>query len=279
MAKIWFITGVSSGFGEALAQAVIENDNKVVATFRKKEQADAFTNQYGNNGLGIVMDVTDNAQIDNAVQQAVQQFGAIDVLVNNAGYGTIGAVEEVSMEDIRTQMETNFFGAIALTKAVLPVMRNNGGGHIIQISSVAGFRASAGFGIYNASKFALEGFSEALAQEVAPFNIKVVIVQPGPFRTKFAGTSIKEPQNKISAYEGTPVSQMYQYIKRTDGRQDGDPVKGAQAIIDYVNSNAKPLRLPLGKIAIDGIKAKLNSVKADVEANETIALSTQFNAS
>lgn len=277
MSKIWFITGVSSGFGEALAHEVIEAGGKVAATFRKQEQATAFTEKYPEKGLGLLMDVTNPVQVQAATQQAIQHFGNIDVLVNNAGYGTIGAAEEVSMEEIRQQMETNFFGAVSVTKEVLPYMRKNGSGHILQISSIAGFRSSAGFGVYNASKFALEGYSEALALEVAPFNIKVVIVEPGPFRTKFAGSSIKMPQNRMPEYEATPVGKMYQYIQRTDGHQDGDPVKGAKAIIDYVNSNAKPLRLPLGKVAVEGIKAKLNNVKGDLEANEAIALSTHFD--
>jgi NAD(P)-dependent dehydrogenase (short-subunit alcohol dehydrogenase family) len=136
-------------------------------------------------------------------------------------------------------METNFFGAIALTKAVLPLMRKAGSGHIVQISSQSGFRASGGFGVYNASKFALEGFSEALAQEVAPFGIRVVIVEPGPFRTKFAGSSMKLAQQRIEAYTKTPVAQMYQYINRVDGTQEGDPVKGARAIVDTYTTATK----------------------------------------
>ena len=273
MAKIWFVTGGSSGLGEALTAEILQRGNKVVATFRKTEQASLFTQKAKGNGLGIVLDVTNEQQRKSAVQQAVQQFGRIDVLVNNAGYGTVGAIEEFTMDEIRQQMETNFFGAIALTKEVLPLMRKNGSGHIVQISSVSGFRAMGGFGIYNASKFALEGFSEALAQEVAPFGIRVVIVEPGPFRTKFAGGSIKLAKHPIEAYAKTPVAQMYQYINRVDGKQEGDPVKGARAIADYVHNGNKELRLPLGRAAILGIKAKLAAVLADVAANEHIALS------
>ncbi len=247
MVKVWFITGASSGFGEALTKAVIDGGDKVVATFRQAEQASYFSQQHGNSGLGLVMDVTDEVQIRNGLQQALEKFSTIDVLVNNAGYGTIGAIEEFTMEEIRAQMETNYFGAVLLTKEVLPVMRKQGGGHILQISSAAGFKATGGFGVYNASKFALEGFSEALAQEVAPFNIKVVIVQPGPFRTKFAAGSVKLAANRIEEYKLTPVAQMYHYISRIDGRQEGDPVKGAQAMVDYVHNNSTPLRLPLGQ--------------------------------
>ena len=273
MAKIWFVTGGSSGIGEALTTEILQRGDKVAATFRKAEQAHMFTQQAGDNSLGIVLDVTNEQQIKRAVQQAVQQFGRIDVLVNNAGYGTVGAIEEFTMDEIRQQMETNFFGAIALTKEVLPLMRENGSGHIIQISSVSGIRAMGGFGNYNASKFALEGFSEALAQEVAPFGIQVVIVEPGPFRTKFAGGSIKLAQHRIDAYSKTPVAQMYQYIHKVDGKQEGDPVKGARAIADYVHNGKKELRLPLGRAAVQGIKAKLAAVQADLAANEPIALS------
>ena len=274
MAKIWFVTGASSGLGEALTTEILQRGDTVVATFRKAEQASLFTQQSGSDGLGLVLDVTNEAQRKSAVQQAILQFGKIDVLVNNAGYGTVGAIEEFSLEEIRQQMEANFFGAVALTKEVLPLMRENGSGHIVQISSQSGFRASGGFGVYNASKFALEGFSEALAQEVAPFGIRVVIVEHGPFRTKFAGSSMKLAQQRIEAYAKTPVAQMYQYIQRIDGTQEGDPLKGARAIVDYVHNGNKELRLPLGRAAVQGIKAKLASVQADVAANEAIALST-----
>jgi NAD(P)-dependent dehydrogenase (short-subunit alcohol dehydrogenase family) len=278
MSKVWFITGGSSGFGEALTTAILQRGDKVAATFRKAEQASLFTLQADGNGLGIVLDVTNSAQIPSAVQQAVQEFGKIDVLVNNAGYGTIGAIEEFSMDEIRQQMETNFFAALALTKEVLPLMRNNKSGHVIQISSAAGFKATGGFGIYNASKFALEGFSEALAQEVAPFGIRVVIVEPGPFRTKFASTSVKLADKRMDEYKTTPVAQMYHYISRIDGRQEGDPVKGATAIVDYVHNNNAPLRLPLGKHSLDAIRAKLTAVEKDLQANESIALRTMVDS-
>jgi len=197
-------------------------------------------------------------------------------LVNNAGYGTIGAIEEFSLEEIREQMETNYFGAVAITKAILPIMRNQGSGHIVQISSQSGFRASAGFGIYNASKFALEGFSEALAQEVAPFGIKVTIVEPGPFRTQFLSTSLKMAQNKIDVYQKGPVGQMYQYQQKMDGKQEGDPVKAAKAIVDYIQSGKENLRLPLGKVTIQSMRAKLAAVEKDIAANEAISLSTIY---
>lgn len=276
MAKIWFITGASSGFGAELAKSIIENGDKVAATFRQKEQADNFSHQYGDKGYGVVLDVRQTAQISTALQQAIDKFGKIDVLVNNAGYGTIGAIEEFSMEEIREQMETNYFGAVAVTKAILPIMRQQGSGHIVQISSQSGFRASAGFGVYNASKFALEGFSEALAQEVAPFGIKVTIVEPGPFRTQFLSTSLKMAQNRIDVYQKGPVGQMYQYQQKMDGKQEGDPVKAAKAIVGYIESGNENLRLPLGKVTIQSMRAKLAAVEKDIAANEAIALSTIY---
>jgi NAD(P)-dependent dehydrogenase (short-subunit alcohol dehydrogenase family) len=276
MAKVWFVTGASSGFGAELAKAIIDKGDKVAATFRKQEQADSFSQQHEGNGSGIVLDVTQTEKIPSALQQAIDKFGRIDVLVNNAGYGTVGAIEEFSLEEIRAQMETNYFGAAAITKAVLPIMREQGEGHIVQISSQSGFRAIAGFGVYNASKFALEGFSEALAQEVAPFGIKVTIVEPGPFRTEFLAGSMKMPQNKLDMYQKGPVAQMYQYQQKMNGSQEGDPVKAAKAIVDYVHDNKENLRLPLGKSAIQTIKAKLASVQKDLEDNENIANSTVF---
>jgi len=276
MAKIWFITGASSGFGAELVKAIVESGDRVAATFRNAEQASSFSQQHEANGLGIVLDVTQTEKISTALQQAIDKFGRIDVLVNNAGYGTIGAIEEFSLEEIREQMETNYFGAVAVTKAVLPIMRQQGSGHIVQISSQSGFRATAGFGIYNASKFALEGFSEALAQEVAPFGIKVTIVEPGPFRTQFLSTSLKMAQNKIDVYQQGPVGQMYQYQQKMDGNQEGDPVKAAKAIVDYVHDGKENLRLPLGKVTIQSMRAKLAAVEKDIAANEAIALSTIF---
>lgn len=276
MPKIWFLTGASSGFGLALTDAIIARGDKVAATFRKAEQAAAFSQRHRGNGIGLVMDVISPQQVRAALQETLLQYRTIDVLVNNAGYGTVGAIEEFSLEEMRQQMETNFFGMAALTKEVLPLMRQKRSGHIIQMSSSSGFRAMGGFGVYNASKFALEGFSEALAQEVAPFGIRVTIVEPGPFRTEFAGGSIKKPQRRMEAYEEGPVANMYKYIDGAHGTQEGDPVKGARAIVDFVYSDNTTLRLPLGKAAIAAIKAKLAAVESDVAANEAIAASAVF---
>jgi NAD(P)-dependent dehydrogenase (short-subunit alcohol dehydrogenase family) len=276
MAKVWFVTGASSGFGAEMVKAIIESGDSVAATFRKAEQATSFSQQYNGKGLGIVLDVTQTEQIAPGLQQAIDKFGRIDVLVNNAGYGTIGAIEEFSLEEIRAQMETNFFGAVAVTKEAIPILRNQGSGQVVQISSQSGFRASAGFGVYNASKFALEGFSEALAQELAPFGIKVTIVEPGPFRTQFLSGSLKMPQEQMDIYRKGPVGQMYQYQQKMNGNQEGDPVKAAKAIVDYVQNNKENLRLPLGKVTIQSMRAKLAAVEKDLAANESIAVSTIY---
>jgi NAD(P)-dependent dehydrogenase (short-subunit alcohol dehydrogenase family) len=276
MAKVWFLTGSSSGFGAEMAKAIIDSGDKVAATFRKSEQASSFSQQYNGNALGLVLDVTDTESIRPALKQAIDNFGRIDVLVNNAGYGTIGAIEEFSLEEIRAQMETNFFGAVAVTKEAIPILREQGSGQIVQISSQSGFRAMAGFGVYNASKFALEGFSEALAQEMAPFGIKVTIVEPGPFRTQFLSGSLKMPQQQMDIYQKGPVGQMYQYQQKMNGNQEGDPVKAAKAIVNYVQTNKENLRLPLGKVTIQSMRSKLEAVEKDITANESIAISTVF---
>lgn len=278
MAKVWFVTGASSGFGAELVKAIVEKGDQVAATFRKEEQAKQFSQQHNGVAIGIVLDVTQTDEIPAALQQATDKFGRIDVLVNNAGFGTIGAIEEFSMDEIRAQMETNFFGALAVTKAALPIMRQQGTGHIVQISSQAGFRATAGFGLYNASKFALEGFSEALAQEVAPFGIRVTIVEPGPFRTEFLGGSMKPAAQQIEAYQTSPVGNMYKYVNDMNGKQEGDPVKAAKAMVDYVYSESKALRLPLGKAPVQAIRMKLKQVEEDLKTNEGIAVSTVFES-
>lgn len=248
----------------------------MVGTFRSDDKAREFSELYKDAALGVVMDVTNDAQVTAAVEKALATMGRIDVLVNNAGYGTIGAVEEFSMDEIRAQMETNYFGMVNLTQKVLPLMRTQGSGHILQLSSAAGIKATGGFGIYNASKFALEGFSEALAQEVASFNIRVVIVEPGPFRTKFASGSIRLAARRMDEYKPTPVAQMYHYISRIDGRQEGDPVKGANAMVDYVHHGGTTLRLPLGKHSLDAIKAKLLQVQKDLDTNQEVAMSVMY---
>ncbi len=273
--KIWFITGISSGLGKALAQAVIENGDFVIGTFRNQAEADAFNNLQKEKAIALILDITKPDEIERAFKLITEKFGKVDVLVNNAGFGLAGAIEETSLEETREIFEANFFGALQVTQTFLPLFRRQKRGHIIQISSHGGFKAFPGFGIYNASKFALEGFSEALAIEVAPLGIKLTIVEPGPFRTKFAGSSFKQTKNIIEDYNPTAGS-FRERMKQVDGNQEGDPAKAAQAIINITNLEEPPLRLPLGKIAIISLKNKLDSVQKDIDNFKEIAESTVF---
>ncbi|WP_430905786.1 oxidoreductase [Maribacter sp. 2-571] len=268
--NIWLITGISSGLGKALAETVMDKGDFIIGTFRKQKQVDAFNAKHGVTGHALLLDITNEEQVERAVQQIVSQYGRIDVLVNNAGMGFVGAIEESTMEEVRQVFEANVFGTLKLTQTVLPHMRKAQDGHIVQISSHGGIKAFAGFGIYNASKFALEGFSEALAQEVGPLGIKVSLVEPGPFRTKFAGDGLGLAKMEIAAYAAT-AGAFRGMLKSVDGKQEGDPVKAAEAIIDLVRSENPSFRLPLGKVALMTIGMKLDSVRADLEANKHIA--------
>ncbi len=273
--KIWFITGISGGLGKALADAALAQGDTVVGTFRQTEQAEAFTASQPDRTLGLVLDVTNLAQIPASLQTAVARFGRIDVLVNNAGFGFVGAVEETSMAEVRTVFETNLFGALAVTQAALPILRQQRSGHILQMSSHSGFKGFAGFGIYGASKFALEGFSEALADEVKPLGIKVTIIEPGPFRTGFGGDALGKAQTVIADYDPT-AGAFRQRMVNVNGQQEGDPVKAADAIVALVNSENPPLRLPLGKIATITLANKLASVQADLDAGRETAINAVF---
>lgn len=274
--KIWFITGISSGLGKALAETVIENGDFVIGTFRNQTQSDAFNNRYKDKAFALTLDITDPHEIKDAVKLVSDKFGKVDMLVNNAGFGLAGAIEEASIAEVREIFEANFFGTLQLTQAFLPLFRKQKSGHIIQISSHGGFKAFPGFGIYNASKFALEGFSEALAVEVAPLGIKLTIVEPGPFRTNFAGSSFKQAKVIIDDYS-TSAGAFRERMKQVDGKQEGDPIKAAQAIIGITKLDTPPLRLPLGKIAIVSLTAKLESVQNDMDNFRDVAENAVFD--
>ncbi|MCU0324756.1 MAG: oxidoreductase [Spirosomaceae bacterium] len=273
--KIWFITGISSGLGKALAQTVIESGDFVIGTFRNQTQADAFNNEYKDQAFALTLDITKETEIEYVISLVSEKFGKIDVLVNNAGFGFAGAIEETSTEETREIFEANFFGTLKLTQSFLPFFRQQKSGHIIQISSHGGFKAFPGFGIYNASKFALEGFSEALAIEVAPLGIKLTIVEPGPFRTNFAGSSFKQASKIIKDYDQT-AGAFRERMKQVNGKQEGDPRKAARAIFNITKVDTPPLRLPLGKIAIVSLGAKLESVQKDIDAYKEIAESVVY---
>lgn len=273
--KIWFITGISSGLGKALANEIMATGGFVIGTFRQQAQVDEFNANNSQKGFAVLLDIANIETIKETTALIIEKFGRIDVLVNNAGIGFAGAIEETSLTETRNVFEVNFFGVLEVTKAFLPLLREQKSGHIIQISSHGGVKAFAGFGIYNASKFALEGFSEALAQEIAPLGLQLTIVEPGPFRTGFAGNGFGLAANVINDYNGT-AGVFRERIKGVDGKQEGDPYKAAKAIVNIANAANAPLRLPLGKIAIGTITAKIESIQADLNTNREIAESVVF---
>lgn len=273
--KVWLITGSSTGLGRALAQAVLERGYHLVATARQPEQLKELSDHYPDRVTTIALDVTNPQSIQQAVEAALNAYNRIDVLVNNAGYGTLGAIEEVSDDHIKRQFDTNLFGALNLTRAVLPTMREQRSGHILNISSVGGVASAAGIGIYSATKFALEGISEALAQEVKPLGIKVTIIEPGAFRTDFRGRSLVVPAHTISDYAETSHKTL-QRTQANNGNQPGDPNKAAAAIIQVVESENPPLRLALGEDSVNIITQKLESMKAELEAWKDVSMNTAF---
>lgn len=273
--RIWFITGISSGLGKALAETVMANGDFAVGTFRKADQAAEFNEKNEGKGLGLVMDVTQPENVRTCFEVIQSRFGRIDVLVNNAGFGFAGAVEEASDEEIRQVMEANFFGALDVTRQALPMFRQQKSGHIFQISSHGGIKAFPGFGIYNAAKFALEGFSEALAGELAPLGIRLTIVEPGPFRTGFAANAFQEAAVKMDDYQAT-AGAFRERMRSVDGEQEGDPVKAASAIYHISTLETPPLRLPLGKVPLATIQTKLDSVQKDLNDWRSVAEAAVF---
>lgn len=273
--RIWFITGISSGLGKALAEAVMQTNDFVIGTLRKQEQVEEFNNNHSEKGHAVLLDIANEQHIEITVQKVIEKYGKIDVLVNNAGVGFAGAVEEASLTEVRNVFEVNFFGTLKLTQAVLAHMRKAKQGRIIQISSHAGIKAFAGFGIYNASKFALEGFSEAMAQEVAPLGIKVSMVEPGPFRTNFAGSGLQLAEKEIEDYAATSGT-FRTKLKDVHGKQEGDPNKAAHAIIDLANAENPTLRLALGATALKTIGMKIDSLKSDLDTNKEVTESVIF---
>jgi NAD(P)-dependent dehydrogenase (short-subunit alcohol dehydrogenase family) len=276
-AQVWFITGCSTGFGREIAKIVLANGWRAVLTARSPDRLAEFAAQYGDRALILPLDVTDQAMIDDAISKAEAHFGGIDVLVNNAGYGYISAIEEGEDAEVRREFETNVFGLIAMTKAVLPGMRRKRRGHILNISSMGGLMAFPALGYYNASKFAVEGLSEALSQEVAPLGIKVTIVEPGRFRTDFGGRSIAVSKTVINDYDDTAGARK-RTILSTDGKQPGDPVKAAAAIVDIAQRENPPLRLLLGQDAYDMMIKRLDTQRQDFESLADISVSTAFPA-
>jgi len=274
--RTWFITGVSSGFGRALAEAVLARGDRVIGTVRQAPQVVEFMTLATGRSFGVRLDMTDSAAVTREISGAIERAGGIDVLVNNAGYGMTGAVEEVSQDEARHMMETNFFGTLAAIQAALPFMRAQGHGHILNFSSLAGIQGIPGMALYNASKFAVEGLSEGLAAELKGMGIKVTIVAPGSFRTAFAGRSVVRAGREIAAYAGT-AGQVRHGIAHIDGTQAGDPAKAAQVLIDLVDAPKPPLRLALGADSVATVRHKLHKLETELTAWEAVSNSTAFD--
>ncbi len=275
--KIWFITGVSSGFGAALADLAIQKGDKVAATFRKPEQAEEFTQKAGESGRGFVCDVVQEAQVKTAVADAIAHFGRLDVIVNNAGYGSLGSIEEVPAEEVRRQFEVNVFGPLHVLRAVLPQLRQQRSGHVLNITSIGGLKTFPGVGIYNASKFALEAIGESLAQQVKPLGIKVTNIEPSGFRTEWAGASATYVDTQIEDYRPT-VGENLKGIQGYSGRQPGDPVRAAQAMYDVVQQENPPLHLPLGKAAVKGAREKFEGLLQELSQVAAIGDAADYPA-
>ena len=273
--KVWLVTGASAGFGRELVEYLLAQGARVVATARKVEGLKELETRYPKTALVVAMDVTEQRQVEAAVRAAVKAFGRVDVLVNNAGYGMVGAVEESAEGEYRPMFETNVFGLIKVTQAVLPQMRKQGVGHIVNLSSIGGLVATPGFGLYNATKFAVEGLSEALAQELKPLGIGVTIVEPGPFRTKFLGKAGGEAVRKIPEYEET-AGKMRTYYTEQDGKQPGDPQKAVEAMVKAVEAEHPPLHLLLGASTVARVKGKVEALLKDVAEWETVTVGADF---
>jgi NAD(P)-dependent dehydrogenase (short-subunit alcohol dehydrogenase family) len=270
----WFITGASSGFGRAFAEHALAQGYNVVAAARDLAKLETLQAQAPDRVLAVKLDVDNANDASEAIAAAVRRFGRIDVLINNAGYGLVGALEETPERELRALMETNFFGAIRVTQAALPILRQQRSGAIVNISSLGGQLSFAGFSAYSASKFALEGASEALAQEVAPFGIKVLIVEPGQFRTNLAGAGMRH-MPIIDAYNGS-VGGTREFARDMHGTQAGDPHKAAAAIERALRAEVTPLRLQLGADAIDSVRAHAQQLLADMSTWETVSCETSY---
>jgi NAD(P)-dependent dehydrogenase (short-subunit alcohol dehydrogenase family) len=272
MKKTWIITGASRGLGAKIADAVLAKGDNLVATARQESAL-----PFGPEALKLPLDVTDEAQTSSVVAAALDRFGGVDVLVNNAGYGLLGAIEESSAAEVEAVFRTNVFGLLNVTRAVLPVMRKQGSGHIINMSSLGGYQASAGFGIYGSTKFAVEGITEALYAELKPLGIHATVVEPGFFRTDFMNaSSLAHTKTRIEAYGGT-VGKTRDFAKANNRQQPGDPAKLAEALLQMVALPTPPVRLPLGPDALKRIAAKNEFVNQEMERWKTLSMTTNLS--
>ncbi len=273
--KVWFLTGASTGFGRLLAEELLRRGGKVIATARSMDKVADLEQMYPGRAKAYALDVTDPAQIASVVAQASACFAPVDILVNNAGFGLIGAIEEATEDEFMPVFETNVFGLIRVTRAFLPRMRERGSGHIINLSSIGGLIAQPGWGFYNATKFAVEGFSEALAAELKPLGIHVTVVEPGAFRTDFLGRAGVEAANQIPAYAAT-AGKAREYVHTAAGKQPGDPRRAVEAILDLVNSPEPPLHLLLGNMALNRFRKRLTDWTAELDRWESTTRGADF---
>ncbi len=274
--RVWLITGASSGFGHAIAEAALAVGDTVVGAARRPGALADLEASGGGRVSSVQLDVTDTDRIRATVTDVVDAHGRIDVLVNNAGRGAVGAAEETSDSELRDLMDLHFFGPAALTREVLPRMREQGAGAIVQMSSMGGRFSFPGVGAYSATKFALEGWSEALAKEVEPFGIQVLIVEPGAFRTSFNTGGALLLSGRIPAYD-EQIDLVRNTLADDDGKQPGDPTKAAAAILIALQSDQPPLRLVLGDDAVDAVSGSLDGAKAELAAWERVGRSTAFD--
>ena len=275
MEKVWLITGCSTGFGRELAKEVLAKGYKVAVASRKTSDVDDIVAAYPTTAIAIKLDVTIDAEIKSSVAQTIAHFGQIDVLVNNAGIGYFGSIEESEEAEVRKMFEINVFGLAKMTQEVLPHMRKQRSGHILNIASIAGLRSFPGVGFYNATKYAVDGFSEALAKEVGPLGIKVTIIAPSGFRTDWAGRSANESPANISDYTETAYKNK-DNIRGISGNQAGDPIRGVKAMIQVVESENPPMRLLLGVAALKGAREKLEELKHDFDTWAAVTEGADF---
>jgi NAD(P)-dependent dehydrogenase (short-subunit alcohol dehydrogenase family) len=273
--RVWFITGSSTGFGYLLAKEALHRGDRVIATARDASKLDDLLKQHPATARTFALDVTQPAEIESVAQQAIAAFGQVDVLVNNAGYGVNGAIEEVSEDEFEPMFQTNIYGLIRTTRAFLPHFRQRRSGHIFNLSSIGGLIGGAGWGFYNVTKFAVEGFSEALAAELKPLGIHVTVVEPGPFRTDFLGRSGKLAAKELPEYKDT-AGKAREYLETQSGKQPGDPQKAVEAIITAADSPNPPLHLILGKIALTRFRDKLAQWDKEIAAWEPVTVGADF---
>ena len=275
--KIWFITGASSGFGRALASAVIAHGDQVAVSARDVSQVEDFVQDHPLQARAYGLDVTQPESIRQAIAEAKRDFGRLDVVVNNAGYGLIGALEECSEEQMLRNIETNLTGPLRVMREVLPVFREQRGGHFINMGAAAAISNYAGFSVYGGAKAGMELASEAVAAEAAPFGVKVTVVIPGPFRTDFIARSLDRAEQAVPEY-GATAGKFLGFLEKVQGKQPGDPAAAAQAIIQAVESDKPPFRLVLGKYAYQKARRQLDKLRAELDGWETVGLPTDYPA-